>query len=72
TVFINWLLGKEGQTLWTLTSGYASRRLDAPVDHLLEIERPQPGSAYSPNYKEAIATKKDEVAKILTEIFTGF
>lgn len=71
TVFLNWMLGKEGQSLWTLTSGYASRRLDAPVDHLLEVEKPKQGNAYSPNYKEAIAMKKDEVAKVVSEIFSG-
>lgn len=72
TVFLNWLLGKEAQTIWTRTSGYASRRLDAPTDHLIEIERPKSGVAYSANYKEAVAMKKDEVAKTLTEIFAGF
>lgn len=71
-VFLNWLLGKEGQAIWTTSSGYASRRLDAPVDHLMEIERPKPGVTYSPNYKEAIAMKKDEVAKVVNEIFAGF
>lgn len=71
TVFLNWLLGKEGQAIWTRTSGYASRRIDAPVDHIAEAERPQPGTSYMPTYKEEYVNKKDEVIKILNEIFAG-
>lgn len=71
-VFLNWLLGKEGQTLWSTTGGFASRRLDVPVEHLPEAVRPKAGVTYQPNYKEAIVMKKDEVAGQLNKIFAGF
>jgi hypothetical protein len=30
TVFLNWFLTKEGQTVWSKGMGYVSRRLDVP------------------------------------------
>jgi len=72
TIFLNWLLGKEGQTVWTTTSGYASRRIDAPVDHLAEAEKPVLGTSYMPGYKEEYILKKDEVMNILNDVFAGF
>lgn len=72
TVFLNWLLGKEGQTLWTKTSGYASRRLDAPTGHLAPEVIPNPKIAYQPNDKEKYVNMKDEISQILNKIFAGF
>lgn len=71
-VFLNWLLGKEGQTTWTTASGFASRRLDVPTEHLPEAAIPKPGISYSPNYKESIVMRKDEIGPRIQEIFTGF
>lgn len=71
-VFINWLLSKEGQRVWTTTSGYPSRRLDAPADHLAEEVRPDPTASYFPGYKEEYVIKKDEVVDRMNEIFAGF
>lgn len=33
-VFVNWILSKEGQTVFTRAAGYASRRMDVPTEHL--------------------------------------
>ena len=33
-VFVNWILGKEGQTILTRELGIASRRIDVPTGHL--------------------------------------
>lgn len=71
-VFLNWLLGKEGQTVWTRTSGYPSRRLDAPTDHLPTVMLPKPGISYIPLYKEKYVNLKDEVIPVLNSIFAGF
>ncbi len=72
TVFLNWLLGKEGQTIWTKTSGYASRRLDAPTEHLAPEVIPRVGVSYQPNDKEKYVMMKDEIGQLLNKIFAGF
>jgi iron(III) transport system substrate-binding protein len=52
-VYLNWLLSQEGQTAWSRASGYPSRRLDVPTDHLADPALiPKPGVAYQENYKE--------------------
>lgn len=45
-VFINWILGKEGQTIWSKSSNMASRRLDVPIDHLEPWQIPDPKRKY--------------------------
>lgn len=46
TLFLNWLLSKEGQTLWTQVDLTQSRRLDTPTEHLNPIEVRQPTGKY--------------------------
>ncbi len=72
TVFLNWLLSKKGQAVWTTASGLASRRLDAPTDHIPEAEKPKPGVYYMPVYKENFVLKRDEVMSHIEKLFTGF
>lgn len=72
TVFLNWMLGKEGQAIWTKTSGYASRRLDAPTNHLAPEMIPKAGISYQPNDKEKYVMMKDEIGQKLNKIFSGF
>ncbi|MBI4334495.1 MAG: extracellular solute-binding protein [Chloroflexi bacterium] len=43
TVYINWLLSKEGQTLFSKGAGSPSRRVDVPLDGVPLMFRPQPG-----------------------------
>lgn len=71
-VFVNWLLGKEGQTVWTTTSSYVSRRLDAPMEHIDEALRPKAGVSYMAPYKEKIVMAKSEISPALNKIFEGF
>lgn len=72
TLFLNWLLSKEGQTVWTLTSGYASRRIDAPTEHLIESEKPKPGAYYVPTYKEKYIAMKEEISDQVNKIFGAY
>jgi iron(III) transport system substrate-binding protein len=60
-VYLNWLLSKEGQTDWTMGSGYPSRRLDVPRDHLDPLKLPKDGVAYQKQYKEEYTRLQDEV-----------
>jgi iron(III) transport system substrate-binding protein len=66
-VYINWLLSKEGQTLYARATGYISNRLDVPTDHAAPWRVPQPGSIKT--YTQEAIDKKDELFPILTEIF---
>lgn len=45
-VFINWLLTKEGQYIFSKYYGAPSLRVDVPTDHILPEEVPKPGVKY--------------------------
>ncbi len=45
-VFINWVLSKEGQTVFSKAAGIASRRIDVPTDHLEPWRVPDPKIKY--------------------------
>ncbi|HSE87421.1 MAG TPA: extracellular solute-binding protein [Candidatus Binatia bacterium] len=66
-VYINWLLSKEGQTLYARATGYISNRLDVPTDHTFPWRVPQPGSIKT--YTQEAIDKKDDLFPILTEVF---
>jgi iron(III) transport system substrate-binding protein len=60
-VYLDWLLSKEGQTDWSVASGFPSRRLDVPTDHLDKSSIPRPGVQYQENYKEPFVVIKAEL-----------
>jgi iron(III) transport system substrate-binding protein len=64
-VYLDWLLSREGQTDWSVASGYPSRRLDIPTDHLTKATIPRPGVPYQENYKEAYVVIKAELDAFL-------
>jgi ABC-type Fe3+ transport system substrate-binding protein len=66
-VYINWLLSKEGQTIYTRATGYISNRLDVPTDHAAPWRVPQPGSIKT--YTQEAIEKKEELFPILAEVF---
>lgn len=68
-VFVNWLLGKEGQTGWSKASGYASHRLDVPTEHLPPYGLPRPGGKYWLSYTEKEIERSPDEEKILKELF---
>jgi ABC-type Fe3+ transport system substrate-binding protein len=68
-VFINWLLGKEGQTVWSVTLNQASRRVDVPTGHLPSYILPKPGKKYDRFYYEKYVVKLPELEKLLAETF---
>jgi len=69
TVFLNWLLTKEGQTAWSKGMGYVSRRLDVPTGHLPSYWIPKAGVKYWHGYYEEDATLSAEQEKVLKELF---
>jgi iron(III) transport system substrate-binding protein len=68
-VFLNWLLTKEGQTVFSKGMGYVSRRLDVPTDHVPSYWVPKEGVKYWPGYYEEDATMSPEQITFLKSIF---
>lgn len=68
-LFINWLLSREGQTLWTKAELTQSARLDAPVGHLPAEKRRDPGIKYFWSETEDFLSQQPEQAKLAREIF---
>jgi ABC-type Fe3+ transport system substrate-binding protein len=66
-VYVNWLLSKEGQTVFAQNMGYVSARKDVSTDHVAPWRVPQPGAirTYTP---EAMRTR-DRLMPLLEEIF---
>ncbi|HEY2987112.1 MAG TPA: extracellular solute-binding protein [Candidatus Binatia bacterium] len=69
TVFVNWLLGKNGQIAWSQAAGYISRRTDVPADHLPAYAQPRSGSKYWVSYLENGIQRAPEEEKLLNELF---
>jgi ABC-type Fe3+ transport system substrate-binding protein len=68
-VYINWVLGKEGQTLLADAAGWVSRRRDVPaIDPAMEL---QPGVKYFPIYVEdsIFIYKTKPYRKLMKEAF---
>jgi len=68
-VFLNWLLGKEGQTAFSRGMGYVSRRLDVPSDHVPSYWIPKPGVKYWAGYYEQDAKMSPEQVNFLKSIY---
>jgi iron(III) transport system substrate-binding protein len=46
TLYVNWLLSREGQTIWQKETRETSLRVDIPKDGLLPFDSPRPGARY--------------------------
>ena len=66
-VYINWLLSREGQTVFARANGYISARLDVPTDHAEPWRVPQPGAIKT--YTKAAQQAKDNLLPLLAEVF---
>ncbi len=65
-VYINWLLSKEGQTLFARANGYVSARLDVPTDHVPAWRVPQPGAIKS--YTKPALELKNTLHNLMVEL----
>ncbi len=68
-VFINWLLTKDGQTLWSRATDQMSLRVDVPKDHVPPYLTPAPNGKYWKSYTEEAQKRTAEEEKILKELF---
>jgi ABC-type Fe3+ transport system substrate-binding protein len=69
TVFINWLLTRDGQLAWSKAMDHVSRRLDVPTDHIPSYSVPKPGVKYWRGFSEEAQTRVPEEEKLLKELF---
>lgn len=68
-VFINWLLSKEGQTIYVRGMDYQSARIDVPTDHLDRERILKPGMKYFNSLTEEFQLKQPEKQLLAREIF---
>jgi ABC-type Fe3+ transport system substrate-binding protein len=80
SVFLNWVLGKEGQTAWSKAMDHLSKRVDVPTDHLSPYiippanakyftGQPKPGYRYWISHSAENVQRTAEETKILKELF---
>ncbi len=69
-LFSNWILTKEGQTLWSRGSLYPSFRADVPSDHLDPTVVPKPGKVYLFETPET-AARMEEYLELSKKLFAG-
>lgn len=68
-VFTNWLLSKEGQTVWSKGDFKNSARIDVPTDHLSALDIRQPGVSYTNTMSEEWNATRPDRAKTISGIF---
>lgn len=68
-VFLNWLLTKEGQSVWSKSGDYPSLRLDVPRDHLDQESIMKPGVEYLRGWGEKASRQLNEVGEFSMEVF---
>jgi iron(III) transport system substrate-binding protein len=63
-VYLNWLVTKDAQLVWSKATGYPSLRVDVPTQHVPSQMVPQEGERYVADYKEEYVTaQRDEVMR---------
>lgn len=68
-IFINWLLSREGQTIFSKAMGRQSAREDVPTDFLLPSRIRQPGGKYVRTDDEEWRLAMPKKFEIAREIF---
>lgn len=67
-IYLNWLLSREGQTLFTKVMNTLSRRTDVPTDHYPEGVL-QPGVEYVETYSEEATERRGPMYSFMREVF---
>jgi iron(III) transport system substrate-binding protein len=70
-VFVNWLLSKEGQTLFSRASGLQSAREDVNTDHMPRGCVRDPSKKYLVSADAAFWARQDAYAETAREVFKG-
>jgi iron(III) transport system substrate-binding protein len=64
-VYLNWLLGPEGQLAFSKSTGFASYRRDVPRDHVHEFLILKEGVEYDHTHKESAQWREEETLTFL-------
>jgi len=67
-VYVNWLLGKEGQLAYQKTIETASLRMDIPRDSIKPEDVPNPSVQYDVTQHERFLPLRDEVQNLVKEL----
>lgn len=68
-IYLNWLLSKDGQIVWSKAAGQPSLRLDVATEGLAREVVPKPGVTYAKDYREEVFEQRPEVVKFAQELF---
>ncbi|MBI2934293.1 MAG: extracellular solute-binding protein [Chloroflexi bacterium] len=68
-LYLNWVLGKEAQTIISRSEGYQSARLDVSTDHLEAFALRDPGATYHNTISVEYDAKKQEYLEKAKVIF---
>lgn len=68
-IFLNWFLSKEGQYIYSKSTGYQSFRNDVPTDHINSLNLIDPKVKYSSSHTEEALALREEWGKKSKEIF---
>lgn len=71
-IFLNWLLSKDGQYVYSQAMGIQSRRLDVSTDHLNPVVIRRPGVKYLDHNRQEFLVREPEFRKIAQEIFDPY
>ena len=67
--YINWFLGRDGQTVWSRALNLQTRRIDVSLDHLPPYLVVKPGGRYWISYYEKDALRSAREEAVITELF---
>lgn len=68
-IYLNWLLSKEGQTVFSKVMNYASRRIDVPTDFLAPGVVPNQGVKYYETYSADAIEKRAATYAFWKDVF---
>lgn len=69
TLFLNWLLSRDGQLAWARSELRQSARVDIPIDYLDKMHVRQPGIKYVSGDDEELLLEQLKQAELAREIF---
>jgi len=69
--FVNWLLSKEGQTIWSREARSVSGRIDVPADHIAPWKVPDSKMKYFLEYTEEAQLEKSRYVELAKEILAA-
>lgn len=67
--FVNWFLGRDGQTAWSRALDLQTRRVDVSLEHIPSYLRVKPGVKYWISYYEKDAVRSAAEEAVIKELF---